>query len=404
MMSKRFNNMSCVLFVFLIAISPFIEAASDTEIADTFDINLLPPIVSVFTGYLRWGLFAFAMFFTMYNFKNYWTVIDKKFLLITLFYGVQFCYAATTNTDVWRYLNLMVLSFALPFFTVIVLRDNERNVLSSFQYIVYASVFISIILNIGMIGSGLRFQGFSKNSNLYGITAVFWLVMLLLLGDKPKWKVLNNVAIPMVIVTILLSGSRNALAGAIIVVVFHYKSKIKSLVTPALLLLILCYCLISLLDLHSISDRLMNFNNAIQDSGREEIWQRAYNIINRNLLWGNGMDAHLTQAMAVNVHNCYIRYLLNMGLFFTLFSFVFYIRYLRSILSPTLNNVPGCLVGFIFALTFWNFGEDFFVGLGSSIFVFFTVVTGFISFYSSKKLSAARRINEPPKFSKPMLP
>src|SRR5690606_26599131 len=119
------------------------------------------------------------------------------------------------------------------------------------------------------------------------------------------------------------------------------------------------------------------------DSGRQEIWDRATYMINNNLLWGNGMNANYEIASAGNMHNVYIRFLLNMGLVFTVLSLL---MYLMSMIAAVISQryVPLLLPGYLFVYALMNVGEDFFVGLGSSAFIYMLFIYGFINYYLTR--------------------
>jgi len=385
-MERKNIHISSILLIALILISPFIQSINDTDKADLFSINVLPPIVSQITGSIRWIIFGCSVFLLFGSLKKYWVGIDKRYLLIFGFYAIQFLYAFATQVDVWRYVGLSVISLSIPFLTYVAITNNRAATLTYLQYSIYLVVSLSLITNIGMIATGMRFQGFSNNSNLFGITAVFWLTLLLIRDSKPKMEKINSFFVLVVLLTLVLSGSRNAMFGAFIVLIFHFGSNLKSVLIPGLSFVISIFILVSIFDLHAITDRLLNFENAVEDSGRSVLWESVFPHIKMNLLWGNGMDSNMRLANSGNMHNCYIRYLLNMGLVFSLLSFMFYIIYIVTTILFKWNTIPRCLIGYLLAYTFWNIGEDFYVGIGSSIFIFFNVIIGLITFYSRPNL------------------
>lgn len=364
------------LYLFLFLVSPFIMSANDDDKASLLHIQLLPPMIAQITGYIRWSIFGITVLYFFLKFKSSFLEIDKSFLLISLFYFIQLIYALVSNTDVIRYLSLTVISATLPFFVYSAIRERGSQIVLYSKYIVIGLLILSIALNISMISSGFRFQGFLNNPNLYGMNAVFWITILLLPIPTTK-TVLFNIFIIIALVTIVLSGSRNALVCAIAVLIFFYRSDLKDIFLPLIILVGICYVTLLYIELPEFTNRLLNIGEAVYDSGRYQLWERVFGFFEENILWGHGMDANMRLVGTGNMHNCYLRYVLNMGLIFTLLSFAFYIVYLGRIFL-NIQRINGALIGFIVAFTFANFGEDFYVGIGSSLFCYFCIIIGFI--------------------------
>lgn len=388
MIIKRLNS---VILIILFSITPFIQSATDVGIAKRLSINLLPPEISSFAGNLRWIIYALLILIFLNKIQKYFTKVEHAYLMVSAFYLVQLVYAFGTQTDLFRYVGLFILSIVLPFFIYLTFSNENTFLLIKYlRIITYLLIVGSVIINIQMIFNGYRFQGFSNNPNLYGVTAIFWLSILLIPSNGSHTRILNlnNTFIVILLITIFLSGSRNALVGVFIVLIFQYRSNLKKSVFPLIVFGGLGYYLSGIENLNFIVDRYLNISNAIGDTGRNIAWEKAMNNINQTLLWGNDMNAPLRILNTGNVHNCYLRFLLSMGLIFTIFSFVFYGRYIRIILSRKYRVVPPSLIAFIVAFTIMNFGEDFFVGMGSSVIIYFFMIIGLISFYISDSLNS----------------
>lgn len=98
--------------------------------------------------------------------------------------------------------------------------------------------------------------------------------------------------------------------------------------------------------------------------------------------WGYGMNSPIELLGTGNIHNCYVRYFFTMGIFFGCLTLLFYIIFVCSVYFK--KNIPSSLVGFLIAFAFANYGEDFFVGVGSSIFICFNIVLGLIFYFQQK--------------------
>ncbi|MPM89094.1 hypothetical protein SDC9_136202 [bioreactor metagenome] len=92
------------------------------------------------------------------------------------------------------------------------------------------------------------------------------------------------------------------------------------------------------------------------------------------------MDANEAIAHVGNMHNCYLRFMLNMGMFFTTLSLLFYF----SLIVDTIRHnktVPFVLSGYLIAFALMNIGEDFFVGVGATDYICTLFIFGFINYY-----------------------
>jgi hypothetical protein len=98
---------------------------------------------------------------------------------------------------------------------------------------------------------------------------------------------------------------------------------------------------------------------------------------------GYGMNAPLELIDTGNIHNCYVRFLLTMGYPFTILTLLCLLILILFVAKD--KKVPKPLVGFLFGYILANYGEDFFVGVGSSMFIYVVMTIGLISFYSLKK-------------------
>src|SRR5690606_40825657 len=100
------------------------------------------------------------------------------------------------------------------------------------------------------------------------------------------------------------------------------------------------------IDLSFITDRFENIRNVTADSGREVIWELAYIAIEQNFWWGNGMEANLLIANTGNMHNSYIRFVLNMGIIFTILTLLMYVFSLMATFRKRMY-MPLVLFGYL---------------------------------------------------------
>ncbi|KQK27501.1 O-antigen ligase family protein [Chryseobacterium aquaticum] len=369
------NKIIGFLILVLFLIAPFIQ--SDTSDESQPDILLsIPPFISVVAFYFRWFIFLFlALYFLLYT-KFLKKFITKYNILFFLFYLFPFLYSLVTLTDVPRYFSLLFFGFFLPIVITSEMKDNEGYFkFVNLQNVVLFFISLSIIVSYKTVLSGLRFQGMLGNANMYGISAVFWM-SLIQLCKKTKF---NLVLTILIFITIVLSGSRGSLLAGIVVIFLSYSNYIKKLLLGSVLVLSTFAIISNFLNLDFILNRFDNISESAKESGRQEIWDKAFLYVNMNPL-GNGMNAPLELVGSGNVHNCYVRFLLTMGYPFTIITLLFFALIIFFAWKD--KKVPRPLVGFLIGYVLANFGEDFYVGIGSSMFIYVILTIGLISYFS----------------------
>ena len=381
MLNNTRLNINQFLVIALFAVAPFVMSVSDSEMTELVSARTLPPIISTGASVIRWTIFGIlAGIGLMYLKVKKVFKISTPVYLLSLFYLVQFVYAVVDGSDYFRFLALSFLSFLIPPVIGDAIGQNRR-ITKSFVYCIAFFLFLSLLLNGHLILSGQRFFGFIDNPNAYGISTVFWLVILLVVNqyynfDKRLFYILSGA----IFLTMLFSGSRNAMVGILLIFILQYYNKLRSL-AGSLIMLILLFTVVSyFIDLSFVLGRFENLSGAAADSGREDVWKRAYFAISNNFWWGNGMNANMVIAGTGNMHNCYIRFVLNMGIFFTVLALLMYFLSILSIFANK-RKVPLILTGYLAIYALMNVGEDYFVGIGSSAFIYMLFIYGFINYY-----------------------
>jgi len=342
---------------------------------------------------LRWIILGILFIIALFKFKQ-----DKKYLkistpvyLLSCFYLIQFLIALIYGVDYIRFFLMTILCLFIPPVIGKAI-EKDRQIIKYFIYSITFFIGLSVVLNGHLVFSRQRFFGFMNNANIYGISTVFWMVILLI---ADKYKLVNKSLFWLLFIgiflTMIFSGSRNAFIGAFIVIMINYYKQFNKLALRIGLLFSVFFIASYFIDLSFLTDRYFDITNSISDSGRDVVWQRASYAIEQNLWFGNGMDANLRIANTGNMHNCYIRFVLNMGLFFTIHALTMYLLSISSVYTK--KNVPLILVGYLVAFALMNVGEDFFVGLGSSAFVYLLFIYGFINYYISKPKRLLRNLN-----------
>lgn len=370
------------MVIVLFMVAPFTLSYNDSDKAEILKASFLPPAIATIASLIRWIILGIIginfLFILQKNLKN----ISRPVVFLALFYIVQLVYGLTDGFDVPRFFLLSFFAVSVPLHLSFSFKYFKKQLINIFSFFIYGFIILSLFLNGSLILQGQRFFGFINNSNLYGMTAVFWALILILKlkSDEKKRNITVIIFLITVILTIILSGSRNALVGIAIVLVFSYYNKIKSSIIFLILLALSLSVLTHFVNINFVEERLFNISNSIEDSGREKLWQTAYRGIETNYFTGNGMNANIEISSTGNMHNSYIRFLLNMGLVFTVLALLQYFISLFLIFKMR-KKIPLSLFAFMLAYTVANIGEDYFVGLGSSMFVYVLLTYGLINYY-----------------------
>lgn len=381
MLNNTRLNINQFLVIALFAVAPFVMSVSDSEMTELVSARTLPPIISTGASVIRWAILGILVGIGLIYLKVKKVFkISTPVYLLSLFYLVQFVYAVVDGNDYFRFLALSILSLLIPPVIGDAIRQNRR-ITKSFVYCIAFFLFLSLLLNGHLILSGQRFFGFIDNPNAYGISTVFWLVILIVVNQYYNFdKRLFYILAGAIFLTMLFSGSRNAMVGILLIFILQYYNKLRSL-AGSLIMLILLFTVVSyFIDLSFVLGRFENLSGAAADSGREDVWKRAYFAISNNFWWGNGMNANMVIAGTGNMHNCYIRFVLNMGIFFTVLALLMYFLSILSIFANK-RKVPLILTGYLVIYALMNVGEDYFVGIGSSAFIYMLFIYGFINYY-----------------------
>lgn len=367
-----------LLILLLFFIAPFIQSDTSDESQPDMLISV-PPVISTISFYLRWIIIGILVVYFFVDIKKLYKYFTSYNVYFALFYFFPLLFAIITVTDVERYVTLFLLTLFLP---VVISSQFEKtkNYLShnNLRNVIAFFLIASLVVSSTTILSGLRFQGILGNSNMYGISAVFWL-SILQLQNKNKYTLFLSV---LLFITIVLSGSRGSLVAAITVIFFSYTQHLKKLLTASVLLILIFTLLSNYLNLDFIFNRFDSIASSASDSGRQDIWETAFVFINQNYM-GYGMNAPLELLGTGNVHNCYVRFLLTMGYPFTILMVLCLILLITTAFFD--KKIPKTLVGFLIGYCLANFGEDFFVGVGSSIFIYVILTIGLLGYYKNLK-------------------
>ncbi|RZJ47695.1 MAG: hypothetical protein EOO44_22115 [Flavobacterium sp.] len=364
-----------ILIFGLLFIAPFVQSNLSGD-SQPGDLIKMPTIISSIAGMIRWGILLFLSLYAVLYYKFYLTS-SKYNVLFALFYAVFLIYAIVSVTDISRYASLVILTLTVPSVMTSAFKVHDLNI-NIIRKIIYALVILSYGFSFLLILKGARFQGFLDNSNMYGITAVFWLSIFMLEVKRFPFTKIDYFFLLLIIMSIILSGSRGSLVAGIFVLFLGFIKYIKVFIKSFFLLVVAVIAMNKYLKLDFIFSRFENIEKSASDSGRQVVWDKAFVFINQSP-WGWGMNAPMELIGTGNMHSVYVRMLLTMGYFFTVLALIPLIVILYKLFLD--KNVPKVLLGFFVGLLAASFGEDFIIGLGSSLFIYILFFISLLNYY-----------------------
>lgn len=349
------------IFVLLYSVLPFTLSDSFYNSEDS-SVYLLPANMVWWLSMIRWILICFMILSSLVLLvtkRGRWNKFYAPVFAISMCYLILLVYSIADFIDVSKYFLLVLMSFSIPIYISNIRISND--LLVKLKIIILAVLLISVIPNINTLFVG-RFSGFSGNANSFGALGVCF-ISLLLVRTNTKYEYLFVLGCIMTFILVLLSGSRNSVFGSIILLIFNYKLTAKRIV---LLFLIFFILALSLADNESFL-RIFDSSTSVLASGRGEIWESAISFIRgENFVFGNGVLANKDLVGVANIHNVYIRLLLNMGVIFTVVALMFYFLGLLF-LAKYWALIPRSLLLFNVVFLMMNLGEDYLIGPGSII-------------------------------------
>ena len=273
----------------LFLITPFVQIYTDENKADLFGINILPQIVNTISDFIRWIVLFIGCIVAIFIIQKGKYKISKSILFFSLFYFFQLLYAIFDANDIGLFFFLTIISLLFPLYLSVSLLKYKESLLKIFNYIIFCFIILGIFLNGHLIFSGARYLGFSNNANLFGFSALFWLLIVLInFSNITSNKKLCWINFILLTILIIFSGSRNAMVGYIVLTSFYFRNYLRQLFGSVVFMIILLLIINSYIDLSFVTDRFLNIKNSVSDSGRDEFWNKAIYYISNNLLWGNG--------------------------------------------------------------------------------------------------------------------
>lgn len=249
---------------------------------------------------------------------------------------------------------------------------------------------------------GSRFRGLFGNPNGLGTFSTLNFILLTIIQQlSPNLNRVINTTKILLIVSVLLSGSRTALGSIIMFysVYFLYQSKVRKLAPYLLWLVIVPNVLfwgtqvdwVALLDTLQLSSSL-RADRLVTGSGRFFAWEIAVEKIVEAPLFGGGFgyneyyfrslrEFFLTTEHNGLIHNSYLTFIFNNGYVGLVSICTFFIIWLRKV------KVKEILTPFLLAVLISSNFEDWLTGSLNSFFIFFLLAIIFMqNFYVLKKL------------------
>lgn len=325
-------------------------------------------------------LLAFLIFSSKTEIKVHSFFIGfLPFILYSLL--ISSIYVPTLLISYQKVVSYFLLLLVVPSF-VQFLRGKEES--KFFQYLLYtgyAVLGVSILLMFAAppVGAtfGGRLNGLFRNPNGIGMfTALFGMLAIVLMNFRPaaftkkdKW-----IGVGLIVVTLVLSGSRNSMVSLLLFLFIFQLSRVTNLLGIVVLVLLGITGGVILTSLQAVVADLgyaefFRLDTLDMASGRIYAWQAAWLEIQRNFYWvGEGfaysettpwMEKYYGEIPDLiyhmgNIHSSYLTIWMNTGLVGVLLYFIPLLGYLIRAMFKTPFALP-LLVGVGFMASFESF-------------------------------------------------
>lgn len=301
-------------------------------------------------------VFSLIGLFSLY--KNLY--FNRSVLLLVLAYMVLVFWSLVTSSDQLRYISIFAFIFLCPVGILYLMEKVDFKSLSKYLFTILVSLLLlSLFFSILNFPTHPRISGVYNNPNLFGMW-LFSILSLLLYIEKSINNIFILLTVALIVVLVILTGSRlSFVTTCLLLLPFIFKHRVFSL------LVLLVFTLYFFIGDNSFSLRVTEVGSAVSDSGRIDIWNRAFQCIDSEPLLGHGMFGHINCVNIGNIHNSYLRIVVMLG--FPL-AFIFFTLFLGFIVKVTMMQVNLYIKFYFLGLPLLFFAEDYIVGIASPFF------------------------------------
>ncbi len=321
--------------------------------------------------------------FTLYIYYIGYIVFSVKFglkirpsgLCISLGYLILLIFSLGYGEDVVRYSMLFLLALTFTNSKTYLEIGGLEKYLRCNQYAGILFFIVSAIFDGLYASPGVRLSGYTSNPNIFGALLLYFLCINLTLYDLDgvKNKILD-VAISIAFgLYILLSGSRSAIAGCLLVAIYYTVRKNFIIGFIVILLIMSSFGFVLVNDTDNFNvliNRIESISESFEVSGRSDIIEVAFKYISQNWYLGNGMISQELYLGTGNVHNSYVRIIFMVGVAFGFISCGLII--LGNVIAFLKSNIQSFAFKIfpLFVLGM-SIGEDYLVGVGSCLMFYY---------------------------------
>lgn len=295
-------------------------------------LGVLPKIPSGITKLLRPAFIALCLI-TVQNSRYYKLGATKYHIVNLAYYTIIFLSFPINSETMESYISIMLFIF---FFIFAANRQwTKRELFIILTVVIVACDIQSIILltnNPGMLKNSssqhLDFLGavVNRNSPAYAITAGAFCGMFLLLYDRYKKSLIKDmfylVSCLLCSFTIFAIGCRGAFVGAAVGLFCimwqktrdagDYRERFWERVFAMVLVLVVLFTAMNISE-GTYSSRLFDFGEEASDSGRDELWDAAWVLINEKPVFGGGFDYWTSTGHVMGTHNTFLTFMVSTG-------------------------------------------------------------------------------------------
>lgn len=341
----------------------------------------LPKLPSSVTRVLRPTFIAISLF-AMKN-SLYYRIGATKYHLINLLYYTFILFSfSITSTTISEYISILLyITFFLLAGNRVWTKKELRAILITVTLACTVQATITFFSNMGKLmydgSSHIYFLGTVINRNTVAFAVVPGAVcsMILLLYDKkknvPMKAILYLICCIVCIIIVFLVASRSAFfatLGGIICVMWQRArdsaNKQERVERKALVVTMLIVGILSMMYVSqdTFSSRLFDFGEDANDSGRDVLWEEAWELIDEKPVFGGGFDYWEATGHDMGTHNAFLTFMVSTGWVGGILLALFFIMALIEMLK-TRNFVPLAFMAEVLLHSWTEPGMDYFAYL-----------------------------------------
>lgn len=268
----------------------------------------------------------------------------------------------------------------------------KKNIVKYFKYVVLFMLFTGFLLGGAAMAQDRLSIGFNANDvGLFGLLGIFSIITFNRTWHKDKKDI---ILISIFLLVSLLSGSRAALLGIVLVGFFNWGISIKSVGMAILFGLVMF--VMSILGYNTIVDRMESQDSTF--SSRDRVYDNGIKTFNDSPVFGSGLDKYGwsnpkyfdVDEPALGPHNTYISIGIMYGAFFGIIFLLILLGFMARVFQKSYRSTDLYVrfaIYFLLLIMVNGFFETLIVGVNEFVTLLFWFFIGVLSidFYTKSE-------------------